>query len=99
MTKKILQSYNFSGNQIIDARFENLAGFPTAGKAGRLVLNTTTSLVGFDDLSREVFDRYAGGATFFRVERQHFDAVRRPYRIDAVSRRLLSAGDKRCGDR
>lgn len=49
MTKKILQSYNFSGNQIIDARFENLAGFPSAGKAGRLVLNTTTSLVGFDD--------------------------------------------------
>ena len=49
MAKKILQSYNFSGNQIIDARFENLAGFPTAGKAGRLVLNTTTSLVGFDN--------------------------------------------------
>ena len=49
MTKKILQSYNFSGNQIIDARMENLAGFPSAGKAGRFVLNSTTSLVGFDD--------------------------------------------------
>lgn len=49
MAKKILQSYNFSGNQIIDARMENLAGFPSAGKAGRFVLNSTTSLVGFDD--------------------------------------------------
>lgn len=49
MTKKILQSYNFSGNQILDARFENLAGFPAAGKAGRLVLNTTTALIGFDN--------------------------------------------------
>jgi hypothetical protein len=49
MSKKILQSYDFAGNQIIDARLENLAGFPTAGKAGRFVLNTTTSLVGFDN--------------------------------------------------
>ncbi|UUV43188.1 hypothetical protein RCCWILLIS_16 [Rhodobacter phage RcCWillis] len=49
MTKKILQSYNFSGNQILDFRVENLAGFPSAGKAGRIVLNTTTALVGFDD--------------------------------------------------
>lgn len=49
MAKKILQSYDFAGNQIIDARMENLASFPTAGKAGRLVLNTTTALVGFDN--------------------------------------------------
>lgn len=49
MAKKILQSYDFAGNQIIDARMENLASFPTAGKAGRFVLNTSTALVGFDD--------------------------------------------------
>lgn len=49
MPKKILQSYDFAGNQIIDARLENLASFPTAGSAGRFVLNTTTALVGFDD--------------------------------------------------
>lgn len=49
MSKKILQSYNFAGNQIIDARMENLASFPTAGKAGRFVLNTSTSTLAFDD--------------------------------------------------
>lgn len=49
MAKKILQSYDFAGNQIIDARIENLASFPTAGSAGRLVLNSTTALVGFDN--------------------------------------------------
>lgn len=49
MTKKILQTYNFVGNQIVDARLENLAAFPSPGKAGRFVMNTTTALVGFDD--------------------------------------------------
>lgn len=49
MAKKILQSYDFAGNQIIAARIENLASFPAAGSAGRLVLNTTTSLIGFDN--------------------------------------------------
>ena len=49
MAKKILQSYDFAGNQIIAARIENLASFPAAGSAGRLVLNTTTALIGFDN--------------------------------------------------
>lgn len=49
MAKKILQNYDFAGNQIIDARVENLASFPTAGKAGRLVLNTTTSALAIDN--------------------------------------------------
>ena len=46
--KKILQSYDFTGNQIINARLENLASFPSAGKAGRMVLNTTTSALAYD---------------------------------------------------
>lgn len=49
MAKKILQSYDFAGNQIIAARIENLASFPAARSAGRLVLNTTTALIGFDN--------------------------------------------------
>ena len=49
MAKKILQSYDFAGNQIIGARMENLASFPAAGNAGRLVLNSTTALIGFDN--------------------------------------------------
>jgi len=49
MAKKILQNYDFAGNQLIDVRVENLAAFPTAGKAGRVVLNTTTSALAYDD--------------------------------------------------
>ncbi len=49
MAKKILQSYDFAGNQIIDFKIENLASFPSAGSAGRMVLNTTTALVGVDN--------------------------------------------------
>lgn len=46
MTKKILQPYDFAGNQVIDVRFENLASFPGGASAGRAVFNTTTNKLG-----------------------------------------------------
>jgi len=49
MAKKILQSYDFSGNQIINLRAENLGAFPTVGVEGRLVYNTSNSTLGFDN--------------------------------------------------
>ena len=49
MAKKILQTYDFTTNQIIDVKLENLASFPTAGNAGRPVFNTTTGKLGVDD--------------------------------------------------
>lgn len=49
MAKKILQNYDFAGNQLIDFRAENLAANPTAGKAGRILLNTTTSALAYDN--------------------------------------------------
>lgn len=49
MAKKFLTSLDLAANQIIDARIENLASFPTAGKSGRAVWNTTTSKLGLDN--------------------------------------------------
>lgn len=49
MARKILATQDHAGNQIIDFRVENLASAPTAGKAGRLLYNTTSNLVGFDN--------------------------------------------------
>lgn len=48
MAKKFLTSLNLAGNQLIDARIENLAAFPASGKAGRLVFNTATSVIALD---------------------------------------------------
>ena len=49
MSKLFLTSLDLAGNQLIAARFENLASFPSPGSPGRLVYNTTTALVEFDN--------------------------------------------------
>lgn len=50
MAKKILQNYDFAGNQLIDFRAENLAANPSssATKAGRIFFNSTTSSLALD---------------------------------------------------
>lgn len=49
MARKFLTSLDMSGNQIVSARFENLAGFPSAGSAGRVVYDTSGSVLGYDN--------------------------------------------------
>ena len=49
MAKKILQNYDFHGNQIIHVRMENLTSFPAGGRGGRLVFNTSLDRLGYDD--------------------------------------------------
>lgn len=49
MAKKFLTSLDLASNQLLDFRAENLASNPTAGKAGRLIYNTTSNLVAFDN--------------------------------------------------
>jgi hypothetical protein len=49
MTKQILQVHDHAGNAIINFVVENLAAYPSAGNAGRFVLNTTTNEIGFDN--------------------------------------------------
>lgn len=49
MAKKFLTSLDLASNQLLDFRVENLASNPTAGKAGRLIYNTTSNLVAFDN--------------------------------------------------
>ncbi len=49
MAKDFFTDLDLNGNQLVDFRAENLASFPSAGNAGRLVLETTGGTLGFDN--------------------------------------------------
>lgn len=48
MAKKFLTGIDLEGNEIINARAENVTANPTSGNAGRIIFNTTNSKMLFD---------------------------------------------------
>lgn len=48
MARQYLTDIDLSGNQLIDARVENLSSDPTAGNAGRVFFNTTSGEMKYD---------------------------------------------------
>ena len=49
MAKDFFADIDLNGNQMIEARLENLSSNPTAGNAGRLIFNTTTTRAALDN--------------------------------------------------